>query len=122
MAGQLKPPEVPEELELDELEEDELDELDELELDEEELELDELELLLEGRPELELLLELLLDELLLLAPLPVIGSAPQAVRAAIAHAKSVLLNAEGIGIEDPQRYRVWIDLGIGRGRLTAPAN
>lgn len=97
LAGQVKPLEVPDELEL---EEDELDELDdELELDE--LELDELELLLEVRPVLELL-ELLLDELV--PPVPVTGSAPQAVRAAIEHAKRVLLSAEGIGIKDPQVY------------------
>jgi hypothetical protein len=104
LAGQLKPLDVPDELELDELEEDELDELEEeLELDEleDELELDELELLLEVRPVLELLE---LDELLLGEPPPVTGSAPQAVRAAIEHAKSVLLNAEGIGIENPQMY------------------
>lgn len=109
LAGQLKPLDVPDELELDELEEDELeeDELDELEeeleLDEleDELELDELELLLEVRPVLELLE---LEELLLGEPPPVTGSAPQAVRAAIEHAKSVLLNAEGIGIENPQMY------------------
>lgn len=100
LAGQVKPLEVPDELELEELEEDELDELDdELELDEleDELELDELEV----RPVLELL-ELLLDELV--PPAPVTGSAPQAVRAAIEHAKRVLLSAEGIGIKDPQVY------------------
>jgi hypothetical protein len=72
-------------LELEELE------LEELELDELELEL---ELLLDERPLLELL-ELLEELLLELLTEPPTGSAPQAVKAAIEHANSVLCRAVG---------------------------
>jgi hypothetical protein len=103
LAGQAKPPLLPDELELDD-DELELEELEELELElEDELELEELDELLEVRPELELLLELLLElELEPVEPLPDAGSAPQAVNAAIEQAKSVHLSAVGMGIISPR--------------------